>query len=66
MKNYKSEWLAACFGDALTNGKTVIAYFNNGHEPAEYGADLLPLLATDNTVQNIIDGYTGELIYTRR
>lgn len=66
MNNYKSDWLAACFGTQSSQRQTVIAYFNNGHEPAEYGADLLPLLATDNTVQNIIDGYTGELIYTRR
>lgn len=59
MKNYRSEWLTACFGDVLTTGKTVIAYINDDR-------DLDAILAADDTIDNIINGYTGELIYTRR
>lgn len=59
MKNHRSEWLTDCFGDALTDGKTAIVYINDDR-------DLEAILAADNTINNIINGYTGELIYTRR
>lgn len=59
MKNYRSEWLAACFGDTLADGKTAIVYINDD-------SNLEAILAADDTIDNIINGYTGKLIYTRR
>lgn len=44
--------------------KTVIAYFANGTSET-YTRNILHLLKTEKDVTNIIDGETGELIYTR-
>ena len=41
----------------------IIASFNNGHEPVTYTRDILDLLVTDKTVDNIVDAQTGEVIY---
>lgn len=52
----------------LNNQKThdIIAYFNNGHEPAQYTMNIYQYLVTDPTVQTIIDAATGEIIYDKR
>lgn len=44
--------------------KTVIAYFANGTSET-YTYNILNLLKTEPDIQNIVDGETGELIYTR-
>lgn len=44
--------------------RTIIAYFT-GHEPVIYTAKMYNLLITDPAVETIIDGETGEIIYTR-
>lgn len=41
----------------------ITAYFKDG-TVADYTTDILYLLKTDNTVETIIDGITGEVIYT--
>lgn len=49
-------------GDTM---KEIIAYFNNGHEPANYTMSIFQLLITDESVQDIIDAETGEIIFSR-
>lgn len=62
--DYQSRWLNSCFGSG-SGSAPIIAYFNNGHEPAQYTKSILQYLITDCTVQTIIDGITGEIIYTK-
>lgn len=45
--------------------KTIIAYFKN-HEPATYTISIFELLKTDKDVTTIIDGETGEILFTRQ
>lgn len=44
--------------------KTVIAYFANGTSET-YTRKILHLLKTEPDITDIVDGETGELIYTR-
>lgn len=43
----------------------IIAYFSDGHEPAQYTTAIWYLLVTDPIVKCIIDAETGEVIYER-
>lgn len=43
---------------------TIIAYFKGGRE-ATYTINILEMLKTDPAIIDIIDGETGEIIYTR-
>lgn len=43
----------------------IIAYFRDGTE-AEYTTDVFFLLVTDPDVVNIVNGITGEVIYSAR
>ena len=62
--NYRNEWLQDCFGSG--SAAPVIAYFNNGHEPAEYTRNIMQYLVTDPTIKTIVDGLTGEIIYNKQ
>lgn len=44
--------------------KTVIAYFANGTSET-YTYNILGMLKTEPDIQNIVDGETGEIIFTR-
>ena len=44
--------------------KTITAHFKNGTS-AQYTIDIYNLLITDNDVECITDGETGEIIYTK-
>jgi len=44
--------------------KTVIAYFANGQSET-YTRNILHLLKTEPDITDIVDGETGEIIYTR-
>lgn len=60
--NYRNEWLNAIFGEK--QGKPIIVYFTDGKK-VNYTGSILSELKTDPTVQEIIDGETGELIFSR-
>ena len=54
------------FINAISNNKKIhpiTSYFKDGTS-ADYTTDILYLLKTDNTVETITDGITGEVIYT--
>lgn len=57
-----NEFINALFN--TSEQKTVIAYFANGTSET-YTRNILNLLKTEPDVTNIIDGETGEIIYTR-
>ena len=57
-----NDFLNALFN--TSEQKTVIAYFANGQSES-YTYNILNLLKTEPDIQNIVDGETGELIYTR-
>lgn len=60
--NYRNEWLNTIFGEK--QGKSIIVYFTNG-EKVNYTDSILSELKTDPAVRDIIDGETGELIFSR-
>jgi len=57
-----NDFLNALFN--TTEQKTVIAYFANGTS-ASYTYSILNLLKTEPDITDIVDGETGEIIYTR-
>lgn len=57
-----NDFLNALFN--TSEQKTVIAYFANGTSET-YTYNILNLLKTEPDVTGIVDGETGELIYTR-
>ena len=46
------------------NSAPIIAHFRNGRE-VEYTAAIFDDLKTDNSIEYILDGMTGEVIYER-
>ena len=57
-----NDFLNALFN--TSEQKTVIAYFANGTSET-YTRNILGMLQTEPDITNIVDGETGELIYTR-
>lgn len=60
MKNYRNEWLNACF--TQTAAAPIIATFKNGRE-ANYTMRIFQELKTDPDVKYIIDAETGEILH---
>lgn len=63
MKNYRNEWLTACFSKSA-KAESIKAYFNNGRE-ADYTMNIFSDLTTDPTVKMIISNETGEILFER-
>ena len=48
-----------------TDAKPILAKFTNRNDTIEYTTEILDLLCTDNYIEWIIDGETGELIFDK-
>ena len=57
--------LAMPFLRQHTDTKPILAKFTNRNDPCEYTTEILDLLCTDNYIEWIIDGETGELIFDK-
>ena len=62
-KNYRNEWLNACFGSS--SGKTINVKFKHHSETDSFPASSLNMLKGDKAVEWITDNETGEILFSR-